>query len=294
MPKLKNIFVLFFLLIPCVVFSEPMDFNGHLLEKGDNLFKQKKYFKAEFFYDAYLSENSSCEVEYKSGLCKIYTKQYEKALVNFKKISHDCNGKIGTFSYFYLSKLYLQLNEPGLALISLTNIEKLSTDTVVINLAVFEKIWFYLKFNQVDKALAELSRLDYETLEKLKAEEFKKEVQELNKDVKSPKLSGLYSIIPGGGYLYCNRYKDAAFAFFLNTLLAVSTYEAFDNDMNALGVLLGGVTSGFYAGNIYGGIRAANFENARFRNHVYENLEKKFRKNHTEEKLKIFEINFGF
>ncbi len=32
---------------------------------------------------------------------------------------------------------------------------------------------------------------------------------------KNPKIAGLLSLIPGGGFLYCGRYKDALTAFFI-------------------------------------------------------------------------------
>jgi tetratricopeptide (TPR) repeat protein len=74
---------------------------------------------------------------------------------------------------------------------------------------------------------------------------------------KDPVLSGALSIIPGGGYAYCGRYRDATVAFLLNTAFISATIEAFREGNDALGCLIGFVGSGFYMGNIYGGVNAA-------------------------------------
>ncbi len=75
---------------------------------------------------------------------------------------------------------------------------------------------------------------------------------------KAPGLAGTLSIIPGAGYLYIGRYRDAATAFLLNAALIGATWEAFDNGNEILGGLLGVVGAGFYSGNIYGSVSSAN------------------------------------
>jgi hypothetical protein len=80
---------------------------------------------------------------------------------------------------------------------------------------------------------------------------------------KSPALAGTLSVIPGGGYLYCNRPKDALMAFLLNGGLIWAAVEAFHNKSPALGTVISFVEAGFYAGNIYGGISSAHKYNER-------------------------------
>lgn len=78
---------------------------------------------------------------------------------------------------------------------------------------------------------------------------------------KSPGLAGAMAVIPGGGFLYCGRYKDALVAFLMNSSLFWASYTAFDHDNPALGGAVAFVGSGFYAGNIYGSITAAHRHN---------------------------------
>ncbi len=78
---------------------------------------------------------------------------------------------------------------------------------------------------------------------------------------KNPTLSGILALIPGGGFLYCERYKDAFVTFCLNAGLIWGAYEAFDSGNPGLGGVLSFVESGFYAGNVYGAISAAHKHN---------------------------------
>ena len=86
----------------------------------------------------------------------------------------------------------------------------------------------------------------------------------------SPGLAGALAIFPGGGYLYCRRYQDALISFLVNGLLIYSAYEAFDNDLVALGSLVTLVGIGFYSGNIYGSISSAHkYNRDRQRDFIY-------------------------
>ena len=75
---------------------------------------------------------------------------------------------------------------------------------------------------------------------------------------KAPGLAGTLSVIPGAGYLYVGRYRDAATALLLNAALIGATWEAFDNGNEILGGLLGVVEAGFYLGNVYGSVSSAH------------------------------------
>jgi hypothetical protein len=64
--------------------------------------------------------------------------------------------------------------------------------------------------------------------------------------------------VPGGGQLYCARYQDALTAFLINAGLIWAAWEAFDNELYALGGVIGFVEFGFYAGNIYSASASAH------------------------------------
>ncbi|MDM8538950.1 hypothetical protein QUF70_19530, partial [Desulfobacterales bacterium HSG17] len=75
---------------------------------------------------------------------------------------------------------------------------------------------------------------------------------------KNPVAAGLFAVIPGGGFLYCERFHDALITFLFNAGLMVAAYEAWDNDNKALAGVIGFVETGFYSGNIYGSITSAH------------------------------------
>lgn len=85
-----------------------------------------------------------------------------------------------------------------------------------------------------------------------------------NSGSKSPFLSGIFStVIPGTGYLYCGRFKEAASAFIINGLLGWGIYSLFDNKNYGSGILLSMISVPFYLGNIVGSVNAAEFINNR-------------------------------
>jgi hypothetical protein len=89
---------------------------------------------------------------------------------------------------------------------------------------------------------------------------------------KSPRVAGVLSIIPGGGFAYTGRYQDALMALVINGGLIWAAYEAFDNDLPALGTCISIVGFGFYAGNIYGGASSAHKYNYKQTQNFIEQL----------------------
>jgi hypothetical protein len=78
---------------------------------------------------------------------------------------------------------------------------------------------------------------------------------------KDPVLAGIFALVPGGGFLYTGRFRDALTAFGLNAGLIWAAYTAFDHDNPALGGVISFVEAGFYTGGIYGSVSAAHKHN---------------------------------
>jgi tetratricopeptide (TPR) repeat protein len=73
---------------------------------------------------------------------------------------------------------------------------------------------------------------------------------------KVPALGALFSVIPGGGHIYAERFGDGIYSFLVVGTAALLSYYYYDRDEDikfgftlAAAILL-------YAGNIYGGINA--------------------------------------
>ena len=82
---------------------------------------------------------------------------------------------------------------------------------------------------------------------------------------KDPTTAGVMSVVPGLGHVYCERYKDGVVAFLLNGLFTWATIEAFDEDQEALGAILGFIELGFYSGTIYSAVNSAHKHNRKVR-----------------------------
>lgn len=93
--------------------------------------------------------------------------------------------------------------------------------------------------------------------------------------LKSPRLAGTLSILPGGGQLYCERPRDALVAFAVNVAFFAATWEAFEQDMPVIGGLLGVAGVGFYSGNIYNAASSAHKYNLVQRRKHLRRLKKK-------------------
>jgi tetratricopeptide (TPR) repeat protein len=78
---------------------------------------------------------------------------------------------------------------------------------------------------------------------------------------KDPTAAGVLSIVPGLGHAYCERYRDGLVAFLLNGLFTWATVEAFHDNQDVLGGILGFVELGFYSGTIYSAVNSAHKHN---------------------------------
>lgn len=83
---------------------------------------------------------------------------------------------------------------------------------------------------------------------------------------KSPWLAGsLSAVLPGAGSAYVGRYREAGLAFFVNAVFIWATVEAFQQDRQALGTVLGVGALAFYGGAIYAAANGAHKYNDRAR-----------------------------
>jgi tetratricopeptide (TPR) repeat protein len=75
---------------------------------------------------------------------------------------------------------------------------------------------------------------------------------------KSEILAGILgAVLPGSGYLYCERYADSLVAFTINAILAYNLYNSINNH-DTTGTVLYGISGAvMYTTNITGGITAA-------------------------------------
>ncbi|NND32114.1 MAG: hypothetical protein HKN76_05935 [Saprospiraceae bacterium] len=93
---------------------------------------------------------------------------------------------------------------------------------------------------------------------------------------KKPWLASVYSaIIPGTGKIYSNNVKEGITSFLFVGALAYQSYRGFHKrgTKSFTGWLYGGLSFGFYLGNIYGAQQSAKNYNARNLNRIYHEVD---------------------
>lgn len=171
-------------------------------------------------------------------------------------------------SYFLQSKSFRQMGNYGYARLVLYNYLKISSDPDVkdrIN-SMLADLEVQASKTVEDSALLQaktrLEAISLHGYDRYRVEERVTTIDEvLEAPLKSPAMAGMLAIVPGGGFLYCERYRDALVSFLLNGALIYASYEAFDEGHDALGGVLAFVETGFYTGNIYGSVSAAHKHN---------------------------------
>jgi tetratricopeptide (TPR) repeat protein len=242
-----------------IVLSSDEQFNY-----AQDLFSSKDYLTAVNEYKRFIyffPKDERVELAmYQIGLSYFFGRQFGEAVKSFKALTGKYfETEYSIKSYFKISEAYIALKAFDLALINLHNLIAITKDENIKDEAHYRIGWIYIETASWDNARHYFEKISPINRDKFRLKEL---ADELNKETliprKDPKLAGFLSIIPGGGYLYCERYKDALISFLLNGGLILAAYESFDEGHSALGGLLTFVGFGFYAGNIYGSVTSAH------------------------------------
>ena len=76
---------------------------------------------------------------------------------------------------------------------------------------------------------------------------------------KSPGFAGaLSAVLPGSGSFYVGRYAEGSLAFFITALFIAASVEAFEDDREGAGLVLGSLGLAFYGGSILAAISGAH------------------------------------
>jgi len=208
-------------------------------------------------------------------------KQYSNAINVFRTIIDDQKDDIAyPRAWFMLAESYFQSQAPGQAIAALHNLLSITDDPDIADEAHYRIGWIYVEtgaFNQAQPYFANVSRRNKEKYR------LNRLADALKKDklirYKKPRLAGTLAMIPGAGHLYCERHQDALISFLLNGGLIYAAYEAFDNDLMAIGSLITLVELGFYTGNIYSAVSSAHKYNRSAKKKFVEKLKQNLKIN---------------
>ncbi len=251
---------------PGMVITPNLQFSyaDGLYQAGDHTAAQVEFKRFIHFFP---DDHRTHEAKFKIAAALYQSGQYHEAAQGFNKIILY-NGEEDEFTrdaYFLQSKAFAAMGNTGYAQLVLENYSKLTDDPQTRDRIYLELAKIHIRetrnlgtdsLDQAEKYLTLISpegRSDNRVAYQLEAID-----QVRASPRKNPTLSGILAIIPGGGFLYCERYKDAFITFCLNAGLMYAAYESFNNDNPALGGIITFVEAGFYAGNIHGSVSAAH------------------------------------
>ncbi|MCP3924235.1 MAG: outer membrane protein assembly factor BamD [Desulfobacterales bacterium] len=257
--------------------------NGALKEKDYE--RAVSEFKKFIFY--FPKDNKVTEARYNIAYSKYLSDDLikcEKALKNLinyllKEDDQIKTTKSITFkSFILLVKCYEKQRKIQLALNEFRNLSMLTEDNKILDLIHYETGWLFYKNSMFPQAEKSFQKISPEGKIRYNLSEINTSLTRGNDlNYKSPTLSGILSIIPGGGYIYSERYRDAFISFLFNGLMIYATVEAFDSGNEGLGSILAFIETGFYSGNIYGSYNAAEKYNRKIRRDFIKREKSRFK-----------------
>jgi tetratricopeptide (TPR) repeat protein len=181
-------------------------------------------------------------------------------------------------AYFGVAECQIAQGEPEQALATLEGVAAVAGDDAVADEARFRAGLVHAMQGDWERARAAFGRIDPQRRARFRLEALEVELNRADQlPRKDPAVAGWLSLVPGAGFLYTERYRDAAVAFLLNAGLISASCEAFRHDSPALGSVIGFVAAGFYAGNIYGAISSAHKVNRRQEQGLMERIQRQVR-----------------
>ncbi|MDA3790114.1 MAG: tetratricopeptide repeat protein [Desulfobacula sp.] len=271
----SNTFIIFVFLIilqhNCFALENQMVITSDMqYEYAEKLFTGKDYGTAivefkrfvHFFPDSQLNDHA----QFKIGVCLFNLKKFHDAARIFNEIiMGNKENEITKESFFLQSKAFMEMGNTGYAQVVLQNYLNLANDRETKDRVYFHLAQLHLKEARNGKsdsmALARdaLSKISVPGADVYNTDQYIDLIKKAEQaPKKNPKLAGALAVIPGAGFFYVERYRDAFITFLLNTGLMYAAYTALDNDNKALAGVLGMVETGFYTGNIYGSISSAH------------------------------------
>lgn len=236
---------------------------------AEHLFAKKEYDRAITEYERFIflfpGDDRLEDALYQIGMAHFNTRRYPDAAEAFFQVIDRAGGRPVSESdtvaraYVRVSECYVNMGATGEAVNNLNNLATLADSPGLQDEARYRMGWILLEEGLWKNSALAFSQIRPEKKDHYRLPELFK-AMEGYRDIpqKSPAAAGTLAVVPGMGYLYLERYRDALVSFVLNGGMIFAAYTAFDNNNPALGGLLTLVELGFYSGNLYGSISSAH------------------------------------
>jgi tetratricopeptide (TPR) repeat protein len=278
--KIILVFTFVLFLAGTVFANTSIDLNADAqFSYAENLFSSQNYGFAASEYHRFIfffpGDNRQEIAKFQIGMCWFNMGDFQKAVHSFSQISFS--NALYIKSQLLTAQCQDRMNDPGSAIVTLRNILS-STDQRELHDEILNTIgWLTFKAGDIENALKSFNTISESGNQIYNIRLITQALEAHNPNSRHPIVSGaLSAIIPGAGFVYCERYRDGAISFLLNGAMILASVDAFENDNKALGALIAFVETGFYAGNIYGSVSSAHKYNRHQKQVLYKTLKKKF------------------
>ncbi|MFW6081292.1 MAG: tetratricopeptide repeat protein [Desulfosalsimonas sp.] len=233
------------------------DFASSNYETGDYLAAALEFKRFVHFFPVH---PLAAEAGFKAGMAYFRIPRLSEAINQFELvIKNFSRTDYATEAMFMISRCHAGLNNFEEAIHTLDALAVRARDEKDRDRALYKSGLLRLESGDIAGAKAAFDKVSSKNREKYNIGQILTDLDDPDRiGSKNPVLAGIFSVIPGGGYLYCGRYQEAATAFFFTSALAVASWEAFDKDLHALGGIAGLAAAGFYGGGAIGAVSSAH------------------------------------
>jgi len=166
---------------------------------------------------------------------------------------------LAVHSRLMISECFSQSKQPARALANLHNLLAMAEDPDVRDEASYRAAWIHLEQASWESARSFLDRISLPNRTRYGLRRLSASLVEENRPaLKDPETAGFLSILPGAGYAYLGRYRDAFTALVVNGGLIYAATRAFVDGNPALGGVVAFAGTGFYFGNIFGAVSSTH------------------------------------
>lgn len=243
----------------------PLDFVHHLIDQDEY---DLALLEIERFIHAHPLSPLKPKASLLSGFCHMESGRLDKAMKIFEElISASPDVGISRRALFFTAECLFRQGKLRDAQYYFEELSRAEVDPLIKTSALYRLGWTKMKGDDWKEASRIFLSMEGEDGLASDARLMAPELLKGDRlPLKDPELAGvLAGVLPGMGHLYVGRYRDAATAFVLNAAFILAAVEAFREDHEVLGGILGFLEIGWYAGNIYSAVNAAHKHNRKVR-----------------------------